>query len=315
MTDEERILCALEDIYNLSRPIKCKFLRGSFNDHYSIHSNGKKFILRIYRNKKSYIQDTTDLRFELDFLEFLHKNGLPVASPILSIKNENLNTILYSNELRYIALFHYAEGNQIGNMNIREATIFGNVIANLHKRANHFKSEYTRYKISPTYLIKEPLKSLEKYSQTLDLPEISFFNIRANLLFEHFNQLPLANEAFGLIHGDLNPSNVHYSQEHGFTIFDFDHCAYGWRIHDLAVTKNCFDDNTYKAILEGYQSIRPLSLNEKINIDLYSDVLLLRKSKDILDMLETNESSEEDKRKVVLYTIQTLRVLMDRYLN
>jgi Ser/Thr protein kinase RdoA (MazF antagonist) len=312
MMEEDQLLDALEEIYNLSRPIKCKFLRTSFNDHYSIDANGSKFILRIYKNKKSNIRNITDIRFELDFLEYLHSNGVSVAFPIRSIKNETLNTVLCKNELRYIALFDHAEGSHIGNINLSDAMFFGKLVASLHKKADGFKSEHSRIKIDQGYLIREPLETLKKYIGTLNLSDITFFNTRANLMYEQFNQLPSTNEAFGLIHGDLNPSNVHYSPVHGFKIFDFDHCAYGWRIHDLAVIRLCFDNSVYKAVLNGYQSVRPLSSIEEKSIDMYSDVLLIRKSKDILDMLEVNKNSIEEKTKVVIKAIETLRILNNK---
>ncbi|MDQ0888779.1 Ser/Thr protein kinase RdoA (MazF antagonist) [Paenibacillus sp. V4I9] len=156
---------------------------------------------------------------------------------------------------------------------------------------------------------------MEKYIGILKLSDISFFKTRSKLMHEHLSQLPSGNEAFGLIHGDLNLSNVHYSPEHGFKIFDFDHCAYGWRIHDLAVTKLCFNQRIYNQILEGYQLIRPLSLLEEKSIDIYSDVLLLRKSKDILDMMKSEGSPEEQIRGVVTNAIDTLNMLFERPFN
>ncbi|MCJ8012210.1 phosphotransferase [Paenibacillus sp. KQZ6P-2] len=314
LIEQDQLHCALEEIYNLSRPIQCNFLRGSFNDHYSIDANGSRFVLRLYKHKKSQIRTNTDVRFELDFLEFLHSQGVPVAFPIRSIKNESLNTVYFNNELRYIALFHHAEGSQIGDINLSDAKIFGKIVAALHKKADQFKSEYSRIKMDQYYLIKEPLEVLEKYIRTLKLSDISFFKTCANFMLERINQLPITSEVFGLIHGDLNPSNIHYSPEHGFKIFDFDHCAYGWRIHDLAVIRLCFDYSTYESILNGYQSVRPLSSIEEKSIDVYSDVLLLRKSKDILDMLEVNKNSKEEKTTVVINAIETLRILNERLL-
>ncbi|MGF7036442.1 Ser/Thr protein kinase RdoA (MazF antagonist) [Paenibacillus mucilaginosus] len=312
MMEEEQLLVTLKETYNLSRPIKCKFLRGSFNDHFSVDANGSRFVLRVYKNKKSHIRNIADMRFELDFLEYLHTKGIPVAFPIRSIKNETLNAVPYNNELRYVALFNHAEGIQIGQINLSDAKTFGNIVAALHKKADQFKSEFSRINMDQDYLIKEPLEILEKYIKVLKLPDISFFKTRANLMLERINQLPITNGAYGLIHGDLNPSNVHYSPEHGFKIFDFDHCAYGWRIHDLAVLRLCFDNTTYKVILHGYQSVRMLSAIEEKSIDVYSDVLLLRKTKDILDMLEVNGSSNEEKTKVVVNAIETLRILNDK---
>jgi Ser/Thr protein kinase RdoA (MazF antagonist) len=315
LMEEDELLVALEATYNLSRPIKCKFLRGSFNDHFSVDANGSRFVLRLYKNNKSHIRNIADIRFELDFLEYLHTKGIPVAFPIRSIKNETLNTVTYKNEPRYVVLFNHAEGSQIDNIKLSNAKTLGNIVAALHKKADLFNSEFSRINMDQEYLINEPLENLEKYITSFKLSDISFFKTRADLMLERINQLPITKEAYGLIHGDLNPSNVHYSPEHGFKIFDFDHCAYGWRIHDLAVLRLCFDNTTYKAILHGYQSVRLLCSIEEKSIDVYSEVLLIRKSKDILDILEVNGASKEEKTKVVLKAIETLRILNKRALH
>ena len=101
---------------------------------------------------------------------------------------------------------------------------------------------------------------------------------------------------FGIIHGDLNPSNIHYSNSQGFTFFDFDHSAFGWRIHDLSVIKLCFPKDFFEAVLEGYTSIRTLQKIEINSIQFYSDILLIRKFKDILDMGVFKNNSDEKKK-------------------
>ena len=77
----------VREMYNIAQPIKVTFLRRSFNDHYLISSKNNQYILRVYLNEKRYINGMTDLMFELDLLEHLAQNNLPVAYPI---KNKNL---------------------------------------------------------------------------------------------------------------------------------------------------------------------------------------------------------------------------------
>jgi Ser/Thr protein kinase RdoA (MazF antagonist) len=39
---------------------------------------------------------------------------------------------------------------------------------------------------------------------------------------------------YGLVHGDLNPTNFHVNDGQ-LTLFDFDDCAYNWFINDIAI--------------------------------------------------------------------------------
>ena len=80
----------------------------------------------------------------------------------------------------------------------------------------------------------------------------------------------------------MHLGNVHFLGNH-FTIFDFDHCAYGWRAYDLAISsglrKECRD-----SMIEGYESVRPLSDAERASIQ---DLGNLRNLWDIGDIMAT----------------------------
>jgi Ser/Thr protein kinase RdoA (MazF antagonist) len=49
-----------------------------------------------------------------------------------------------------------------------------------------------------------------------------------------FNQIPKNRDNYGLIHGDINPTNFHVL-DGKITLFDFDDCAYNWFVNDIAV--------------------------------------------------------------------------------
>jgi len=156
-------------------------------------------------------------------------------------------------------MFTFAEGVPIKTtLEKNLAMRFGEIIADLHKKFNEFKSEHQRYKIDIDYLISEPIKMLQVYSNKHGLENLNFFEPYIKYLYSQLRELPVNNEAYGIIHDDLNPSNIHIDNSGNITVFDFDHCAYGWRIHDLAVIKLCYDKNTYEAILKGYINRRKL---------------------------------------------------------
>ena len=281
----------IRKIYDISEIIDCKFIRRSFNDHYLIETKDNKYILRVYLNNKYYINDIDDFKFELDLLSFLNLKKLPVSYPIKNIKDEVLSKIIYKNEVRFITMFSFAPGTSIDTKLNKDIAIkFGQDIAKIHKESTEFRSIYKRYKIDADYLIKEPIEMLRKYSKKYNLNSINFLDLDIRYLYKKIEEIPLNDETYGIIHGDLNPSNIHLDNEKNITIFDFDHCAYGFRIHDLAVIKLCYENITYEHILKGYKSIRILLNNEEEMIDLYSNILLIRKYKDVLSMLKISDN-------------------------
>jgi Ser/Thr protein kinase RdoA (MazF antagonist) len=53
-------------------------------------------------------------------------------------------------------------------------------------------------------------------------------------LFLQFEHLTPTVDDYGLVHGDLNPTNFHVN-DNQITLFDFDDCAYKWFINDIAI--------------------------------------------------------------------------------
>lgn len=312
--DNDKIKQLIINLYGISEPLDCTFIRRSFNDHYLIQTNNKKYILRVYLNNKYYINDINDFKFELELLTFLASRNIPVSYPIKNKDNMFISKILHNNESRFITLFSFAEGSPINTALDRNLAIrLGESIANLHKTSNEYKSNYKRYRIDLNYLINEPIEMLQEYANKHELSDYNFFTPYTKYLYSQLQELPVNNEAYGIIHGDLNPSNMHLDNNGNITLFDFDHCAYGWRIHDLAVIKLCFEKSTYESILDGYASKKNLSKAETSLIEVYSKALIIRKYKDVLSMLKISRnaiSNDFNEREYIQSAINTLRNLM-----
>jgi len=314
--DNDRIKETVINSYGIPEPFECTFIRRSFNDHYLIQTNNERYILRAYINNKYYIKDINDFNFELELLAFLASKNIPVSYPIKNKSNQLLSKVQYNNEIRFIAMFPFAEGTPFNTKLDKKVSIhFGEIIANLHKSSNEFKSNRQRYRIDLNYLINEPLEILQEYSLKYELCNLDFFSPYAKFLYNQFQVLPVNNETYGIIHGDLNPSNIHLDDKGNITIFDFDHCAYGWRIHDLAVIKLCYDKNTYEKVLEGYTSKISLSKTEERLIELYAKTLIIRKYKDVICMLKISKndiSNNFNEREFIRSAIDTLHSLMGK---
>ncbi|UAL47881.1 phosphotransferase [Sutcliffiella horikoshii] len=293
---EETLEAALASLYDLAGPISCTFLRRSFNDHYVVNTGDEKYILRVYLNEKSYIHNQENIHFELDFLTYLHS------------KNVKLCSIRLENEIRYVALFPFAKGKPIEpDLTESQALAFGEVIGKLHGESNAFRSEFSRYYLNVKELIAEPLNQIEVYANLFGLGNLDFYRDAAGKLMEGLNRLLKDKETFGLIHGDPNPSNLYFSKTSGFSLFDFDHCGFGYRIHDLAVVKLSYPEDVYDSVVEGYERIRTLHKNEKEFIPLYADILLVKKFSDILNMLEVTGADETTKKSIASNAMKTLK--------
>lgn len=314
--NKDKLKDIIANSYDISEPFDCRFIRRSFNDHYLIQTKNGKYILRVYLNNKYYINHINDFNFELELLSFLASKNIPVSYPIRNKDEVFLTKFLYNNETRFITLFSFAEGFQINTtLENNLAISFGENIADLHRVSNDFKSEHNRYKINLNYLINEPLEILQKYCNKHNLGNLNFFMPYANYLYSQLQQLPINSDAYGIIHGDLNPSNIHLNDNSNITIFDFDHCGYGWRIHDLAVIKLCYDKNTYEAILYGYASKNNLSKIEKELVELYARTLTIRKYKDVLCMLKISNNdinNNFNEREFISTSIDTLHNLIEK---
>lgn len=300
----------LQKNYDLSGPIHCKFIRRSFNDHYIIETASMQFILRVYINNKNYIKCMNEIHFELDLLEYLSLHKQPVIPPIKNNSNQNLSILKLQNETRYLVLFPYAKGSPINeDLQVNQSLALGEILANLHCLSNKFTSEFSRQSLDLTRLIEQPLDTIRQYGRLFGFGDLSFVEDYSHVLIDGIKQLPLDEHTYGVIHGDPNPSNLYFSNNEGFSLFDFDHCGFGYRIHDLAVVRLSFPEEVYEKVVKGYEQVRSLNSIERDFIKSYADILLIKKFSDIYDMLEITGADEEEKRIITKNAYHTLRTL------
>ena len=211
----------------------CSLIRRGFNDHYLTTVGQTKYIFRVYLNGKYYVDSPKAYQFELDLIDYLHKQTIPVAYPIPLNNGELLGWTSTALGERATALFPFALGGEVAgeSLTIEQSIELGKTVAALHVASNSFSSNHERYHLNLKYLVDEPLRLLEKdnseQAQELlaSLPPITE-------LVDAVNNLSIDNDEYGIIHGDLHNGNMHF-HENQVTLFDFDHCAYGWRAYDL----------------------------------------------------------------------------------
>lgn len=283
--DPQAIVDVVTAAYALEQPITCTFIQRGFNDHYLITAGAQHYICRVYLNGKYYIHNITNIRFELDLLTFLHRRNVPVAYPLPRYNGDVLGIIPTAAGARAFALFTFAEGQPAdeGHLTQQQSSRLGAVVATFHQVANQFSSHHPRYHLNLEYLLIKPLALIQQRGSAEQRAMLSALPPVEELVAT-VRALPITTDEYGIIHGDLHLGNMHFTADNQATLFDFDHCAHGWRAYDLAVLRTDVTDDGWEAFLESYQAIRPLTVAERRSIPIFVHLRSIWDEGDILAM-------------------------------
>ena len=229
----------VSESYNLNGSIKVSLLSIGDNDHYLVSTKDNKYVLRIYKHNKHWLQKESDYLFEMDWLTFLRNNNLPVSYPIQRKDGRYIDTLIAPEGIRYWALFSLAQG-EIKKLNDKRCYKYGEVIAKLHIASNKFKPFYKdTHQIDQNFLINLPIQQISDFFQDARNEYIILLKSLATKLelkIKNFEKVS-KHDAWGVIGGDFHIKNFFYNNNNEITLFDFDHCGYGWRAYDLAIFK------------------------------------------------------------------------------
>ncbi len=265
LLDPKGIKKLIRKNYDLPEPIQCETLCINDNDHFLIKAANQRYVFRVVLRDKPWKPRKKNFRFELDWLQFLKKQGLPVVFPIPR-KNQDFIGTLHAHEgKRYWALFSFADGEVQSPMDATQSRLFGQTVARIHQASDQFSSQYSRYRADKDFLLKTPVQRICDYLKDERPADLDYLQNLANPLLKQMDSLPTNPPGFGIICGDLHAGNCHFASDHQVTLFDFDMCAYGWRAYDLAVPlwsllrnipEEDIKDSWHAFFLEGYCSIR-----------------------------------------------------------
>ncbi|MFN8558035.1 MAG: phosphotransferase [Dehalococcoidia bacterium] len=268
--------------YALPEPLQCTVIRRGFNDAYRVTTAAGEYVARVYLNGKYFIRADADFGAELALLERLAEAGLPVAAPVRAAAGDLLTALAYGEETRRAALFPFVTGEPAhGDLSAADATALGALVGRLHDAMDRFDRADSRYTLDQRYLLDQPLLLLRDHAGVHALADLTE---RARGYRALLARLARTAPAFGLIHADLNSGNILRTPDGGFTLIDFDHCAYGWRAYDLAPFWKRGGE-TWSAFLAGYESVRPLSAAEREAMPAFAAMRDLWDVGDLLAMM------------------------------
>lgn len=251
----------IREQYLLDSNYICKLFRTGINHTYFISNKENTYVARVYSHNW---RSKNEISAELKLLTLLKQNDLNISFPIADRNGQLIHEVNAPEGLRYLVLFSFAEGEKIRF--IDEATCFsiGALMAKIHDLTSN--NSIDRISYTKESLLEMPYEHLKPFFSE-QLPEMKFIKNIGNL----FEATDFKNTSQGVVHLDIWYDNMAITNEKEITIFDFDFCGNGPQILDVGYfCKQLFhietDKTTYevkkKSFLEGYQSVRALSIAE-----------------------------------------------------
>lgn len=260
----------VKENFTFTESIKTEILNVGVNDIYLVVVGSEKYVLRLSRADKNLTLTDSSFLFELTWLEFLNDHQVPVSFPIRRIDKQLFGLIEASEGPRYATLFSYAEGTT--DIDEEQAFILGRSLAQLHIVSEDFKTDLGRNHLDIEQLIDQPLTQIKMTLDKSCEEELKILNKLTDKLRQQISYVDRAKETYGIIAGDIHGDNQHFTKDNQLTMFDFEFCAYGYRVYDIATFRwGRGADNTdlWNSFLKGYQSVRKLNHSEMEAIEAF----------------------------------------------
>ncbi len=237
---------------------------GVENTNYFINTLEQDYILTIYEKRV----DENDLPFFINLLSNLSENKFPCPKPIANKNNQKISKIKNKNA----ALVTFLNGQSKNKITSDECFEIGKITAQLHEITKKFNvSRKNNLSIESWQNIFE-----KTIKQKIDLDETIIKKTKNYLNFLKDNWPK--NLPQGIIHADLFPDNIFFTNNKVSGIIDFYFACNDFFAYEIAICINsiCFDNNSTfnmtkaKNLIDGYSSVRTLSEDEKKYLPILS---------------------------------------------
>lgn len=234
--------------------------QGIENTSLFIESEDKKYVLRVYRQKR---KTNEDISFEIQFQDYLRENGIPIPLIYRNLQDKELSIINIDGKDWQIILMQFVEGESV-NLNPSDELIIelAHIQARMHLLGIEFANKSDRSK----YLIDNLNGSIVNKIENLPIQDedvIEFVERVKSYKYKLDKEL-----TYGYNHSDLDfDGNVIIRDNKIVGIIDFDDLRYSPSVMCLGFSLwNVLDDSgieAFKLYLKEYESIRPLNNLEK----------------------------------------------------
>ena len=251
-------------------------------------AGGRRYVLRLHRPGYNSLEE---LESERIWVQALKETGIPVPESIETHLGGHFTRvdIAGADEQRYAGVTTWHDGEPLGDF-LQSCTEgserkqmfhrFGEIAATFHSQSARWQAPagFVRRKLGVENLLGETpfWGRFWEHPQLEESERALLLRVRDNLrcALVDYGEQP---DRFSMIHADFTPDNIIYDGSH-LAVIDFDDCAYGWHMYDIAsLLTECtlYPDfgELKEAVFEGYRLHRNLAQQD---VSLLSDFLLVR---------------------------------------
>jgi homoserine kinase type II len=268
----EEDLAAFLKGYGIGEALSYKGIaEGSENSNFLLHTSGGTFILTLYEKRVA----RGDLPFFLGLMQHLAQKGISCPLPVMRSDGELIGELAG----RPAAIITFLEGVWMRRPTATHCREVGRALAGMHLAGRDFP------------LLRENGLSVagwrELWAKTRPLAggyDEAELVEEIDAEFDAFERGWPVDLPRGVIHADLFPDNVFFLGNRLSGLIDFYFACNDLFAYDLATCLNawCFEkDNAFnqtkaRALLAGYQSVRPLEPGERAALPLLARGSALR---------------------------------------
>jgi len=275
---EQHLALFLQEIYKLTAATTCRLLKTGINHVYLVTDGSQKYVFRVYSlNWRSQKEISEEIRL----LNLLKDNNIPVSYPIADAQNNYIQILNAPEGNRFGVMFSYAKGEKVFNFSPELHYRIGEIMAQFHKITHNLSLDRVTY--TPEKVL---LDSPQPFFGFLpdDAPEVEFIRYAQQHLLAELKKVDETKVRKGVVHLDIWFDNLNILNGNEITIFDFDFCGNGWQCYDISyyilqIHSTEADENEYKlkaeAFLKGYESVSPISDEEKRILPLLGECVYL----------------------------------------
>jgi len=245
---------------------------GVQNTNFLVRTDQSQFILTLYEK----LVDVEDLPFFLGLMEHLARHNISCPLPVHDKKGDVLKEL----GGRPAVMVSFLDGYSVSRPSRQNCADLGKALASLHLAGNDFELSRRNALSLPGW------KDLYQHSSMSAMDseiQNSLFQRIGNEL-DHLQDNWPQDLPTGIIHADLFPDNVFFLNDRLSGLIDFYFACNDILAYDLVICLNawCFDKGgSYnitrgRALLEGYQKIRPLQADELAALPLLARGAALR---------------------------------------
>jgi Ser/Thr protein kinase RdoA (MazF antagonist) len=253
--------------YSLGNDVKCQLIKAGINDTYLVTDNLGKYVFRVYSLNW---RTEAEISEEVKMLNQLKQNGISISYPIPDNEENFIQTLNAPEGNRFGVLFTFAAGEK--QHMISEETHFeiGKLMARIHEITHNLKLNRIDY--SSEAILVDSLKKVSSFLAA-DTEDMSFMISAQAHLLKEIESADKSQIRQGAVHLDIWFDNLNITNDNKITIFDFDFCGNGWLCLDVAYyilqlhNIEKYEEISYQpkidSFLKGYESVKPLSAEEK----------------------------------------------------